>query len=229
MIIICNKNRIAHSSGLFYSNQVVKTFCQFSWTFPHPPLRARDQTTIHGVETNLFSPSKEGQGIVIGRIGDGLCVLGCKGHCVHWLPSGRPNYWGMLCQLADDAAAKGNQVKTAWKTDVGSPDWPGKCSKSVVSMTVVCDCSFELVEQPPYSTEGRHLYSVPKHEKNTWLGSTIGPMMRSNLQLKTLWRSGWELLYTKISLVEVVRGLQGRLCKKKKKHSVKFHVGYTTK
>ena len=35
--------------------------------FPHPrwvfcsPLRARDQTTIHAVETPLFSPSKEGQ------------------------------------------------------------------------------------------------------------------------------------------------------------------------
>ena len=49
-----------------------------------PPLRARDQTTIHAGETPLFSPSKEGQAGVIGLEGNGLRLLGSgNGHCVH--------------------------------------------------------------------------------------------------------------------------------------------------
>lgn len=46
------------------------------------------------------SPSKEGQGGVIAREGDGLNLLGCKGHCDHGLLSERPNYQQkVLCQL----------------------------------------------------------------------------------------------------------------------------------
>ena len=38
---------------------------------------------------------------------------------------------------------------------------------------------------PPIS----FLVCVPQHEnKDTWLGSSIGPMMRSYLQLRTFWR-----------------------------------------
>ena len=94
------------------------------------------QPVFLNVETPLFYPSKEGQDGVIGREDDGLRLLGCKGHCVHWLLSERPNYqWGLLCQLAE-ADAKGNQVnqgnQTAWKTDEGALSWcsvsPGQCS-----------------------------------------------------------------------------------------------------
>lgn len=41
--------------------------------------KARDQTG----ERPVFSPSKEGRGGVIAREGDGLYLLGYKGHCVH--------------------------------------------------------------------------------------------------------------------------------------------------
>ena len=65
---------------------------------------SQGQMTIHAVELPLFSPSKEGQGSVISREGDGLHLLGCKGHSLHWLPSERPNlngeyYANLLRQL----------------------------------------------------------------------------------------------------------------------------------
>ena len=76
-----------------------------------PPLLARDQMTIRAVETPLFSPSKEGQGGVIGREGDDLRLRGCKGHCVCCLLSERPNYqWGIICQLAEEAARQSSQI-----------------------------------------------------------------------------------------------------------------------
>ena len=131
---------VAGELGTFWSRSR-----QFSWTFPHPrwvlgpPLRARDQTTIHAVETPLFSPSKEGQGGV-GREGDGLRLLGCKGHCFHWLPSKKPNYeWGILCQLAE-AAAKGNQVKRPGKLTKGDlfHQDNAPAQKYVVAMASCC-------------------------------------------------------------------------------------------
>ena len=48
--------------------------------------------------------------------------------------------------------------------------------KSVVAMTAVLDCGFELVESPSIFSE----FGTIWHEKNTWLRSSIGPMMRSN-------------------------------------------------
>ena len=53
--------------------------------------------------------------------------------------------------------------------------------------------------------------------KNTWPGSSIGPMMRSYLQLRSFFW-GWKLLYPRNSSaatpMEEVCGPHGRLCKK---------------
>ena len=87
---------------------------------------------------------------------------------VHCLPSERPNYqWGILCQLAD-AAAKGNQVKTAWKTDEGGPVSPGQCSchahKCVVTMAVVWLWLWTGWSPSIFSWFGPvWLFSVPQH------------------------------------------------------------------
>ena len=52
--------------------------------------------------------------------------------------------------------------------------------KSVVAMTDVCDCGFELVDHPPYSPDlaPSYYFCSPVFIKNTWLQSSIGPMMR---------------------------------------------------
>ena len=88
---------------------------QFSWQFSHTgwvlgtPLWTRDQKTICAVAAPWFTPSKEGKGCVLSRVGDGISFLECKGHCVHRLPSERQNYWwGILCQHAE-AVTKSKQ------------------------------------------------------------------------------------------------------------------------
>lgn len=111
--------------ALFHPMQL--DFCNISSLKMNGGFTASSQT-VHVVETPVLSPSKEGQGGVIGREGDGLNLLGCKGHCVPGLPSGRPNYQRrVLCQPAE-AVAKGNQAKTAWETDGGGPVLPGQSS-----------------------------------------------------------------------------------------------------
>ena len=75
-----------------------------------------------------------------------------------------------------------------------SPVSPGldnaPAHKSVVAMAAVRDCSFELVDHPPYSPDlaPSDYFLFPNMEKNTWLGSSVGPMMRSYLQLRTFSR-----------------------------------------
>ena len=44
----------------------------------------------------------------------------------------------------------------AWTTDEGSPISPGQflhTSLHAVAMAAVCDCSFELIDHPPYSPD----------------------------------------------------------------------------
>ena len=58
--------------------------------------------------------------------------------------------------------------------------------KFVVAMAAVRDSGFELVDHPPYSPDLAPSIFFPQHEKTnkpktTWLGSRIGPMMRSYL------------------------------------------------
>ena len=70
--------------------------------------------------------------------------------------------------------------------------------KSVVAMAAVRDWGFELVDHPPYSPDlaPSDYYLLPQHEKNTWLGSSIRPMMRSYLQLRTFFVDQAESFYT---------------------------------
>ena len=53
--------------------------------------------------------------------------------------------------------------------------------KSMVAMAFVRDCGFELVDHPRYHPDlgPSDYFLFPKMKKNTWLGSSIGPMMRS--------------------------------------------------
>ena len=61
--------------------------------------------------------------------------------------------------------------------------------KCVVVMAAVHDCGFELVDHPPYSPDlAPSDYFLFPTWKHTWLGSSIGPMMRSYLQLRTFSR-----------------------------------------
>ena len=59
--------------------------------------------------------------------------------------------------------------------------------ESVVAMAAVCDCGIELVDDPPYSPDltPSDYFLFPTWKNPTWLGSSIGPMMRSYLQLRT--------------------------------------------
>ena len=72
--------------------------------------------------------------------------------------------------------------------------------KSVVAMAAVRDCGSELVDRPPYSPDlgptDYFLFPNMKEKNNTWLGSSIGPMMRSLSAFGDFFQgSGWELLY----------------------------------
>ena len=88
------------------------------------------------------------QGIVKGREGDGLRLLGCKGHCVIDYLQKDQNING------ENNANYGNK-KTAWKLTKGflfhQDNAPAH--KSVVAMAVVRDCGFKLVDHPPYSRD----------------------------------------------------------------------------
>ena len=57
--------------------------------------------------------------------------------------------------------------------------------KSVVAMAAVHDYGFELVDHPSYSLDFGTIYFLFPNMINTWLRSSIGPMTRSNLQLRT--------------------------------------------
>ena len=107
---------------------------QFSWTFPHPrsglgpPLRARYPTTIHAVET-FFSPSKEGQGGVIGRKGGDLRLLESKGIVfVNYLQKGETVNWVYYAKLL-------RQLRKAIKSKR-----PGKLRKSYFTRTMLHTC-----------------------------------------------------------------------------------------
>ena len=70
----------------------------------------------------------------------------------------------------------------AWKTDgVLFHQDNAPAHQSVVTMAVVHDCGFELVDHPPYSPDlapsGHFLF--PNMKKNTWLRSSIELMMSS--------------------------------------------------
>lgn len=56
------------------------------------------------------------------------------------------------------AAVKGNEAKTAWKTDKGGPVYLDKAPahKSVVAIAAVHDCGFELIDHPHYSADWHH-------------------------------------------------------------------------
>ena len=41
------------------------------------------ETKQQSMQWKLFSPSKDGQGVVVCRKGNGLRLLGCKGYCIH--------------------------------------------------------------------------------------------------------------------------------------------------
>ena len=80
------------------------------------------------------------------------------------------NYqWRILCQLAE-AAAKGNQVKTAWKTDERNPVSPGQCSctytcTSVVQLLLCVTVALNWLIIIYILLIWHHLFSVPQHEK----------------------------------------------------------------
>ena len=104
----------------------------------------------------------------------------------------RDNYQeGILCGLAA-VAAKGNQVKLLGKLTTGvlfhQDNAPAH--KSAVEMVAVHDYGFELVDHLPYSPDlaPSEYFLFPNMKKPTWLGSSIGPMMRSCLQLRTFLR-----------------------------------------
>lgn len=78
--------------------------------------------SMQWIETPLISPSIEGQGGVVAREGDGLHLLGCKGHYVHCLPLERRNNQRRLLRQLAEAAAKGYQIQAIWKSDEGGPN-----------------------------------------------------------------------------------------------------------
>ena len=52
--------------------------------------------------------------------------------------------------------------------------------KFVIAMAAVHDCGFELVDHPPNSPDlAPSDYFLAPNMKNTWLGSSVGQMMRS--------------------------------------------------
>ena len=80
----------------------------------------------------------------------------------------------------------------AWKTDEGSPVSPGQCF-----CTQVCGCHgccawlwlWTGWSPSIFSWFGTiRLLFVPQHKKKTWLGSSIGRIMRSYLQVRTFSR-----------------------------------------
>ena len=127
--------------------------------------RARDQTTIHAVETLFFSPSKEGQGSVLGREGD------------PW-----PQSSGMsraLCSLTTFRKAKAERPRQLRKSKR-----PGKLTegvlfhqdnapahKSVVEMAAMRDCGFDPDDHPSYSPDlALSIICSPTWKNNnTWL------------------------------------------------------------
>ena len=151
--------------------------------------------TFHAVETPLFSLSclysycvictyfnncmffiKGGQGGA--SVGKVMASIFWDAKALTTFRKAKLSVGNILCQLT--AAAKGNQVKTAWKTDEGSPVSPGQCS-----CTKVCGCNgcyawlvWTGWSPSIFSWFGTiWLFSVPQHEKNTWLGNRIRPMM----------------------------------------------------
>ena len=91
-----------------------------------------------------------------------------------------------LCSTRDISTRPGKLTKGVLLHQDNAP-----ARKSVVSMAAVCDCGFELVDHPLQSTfswfDTIWLFSVP-NMKNAWLGSSIGPIIRSHLQLRTFSR-----------------------------------------
>ena len=104
---------------------------------------------------------------------------------------------------------------TAWKTDKGSPVSPGWCP-----CTQACDCNgccawlaLSLLITAIVSWFGTiWLAPVPKHEKNTWVGSSNGPMWGHICSWGLIWGSGWYHVNPSTATPkEEVCGLQRRL------------------
>ena len=125
-----------------------------------------------------------------------------------------------------------------WKVVVETfREWPGKlrkgvlfhqnnapAHKSVVAMAAVHDRGFEVVDHPPCSPDlAPSDYFLFPNMKKTLLGSSIGQMMRSHLQLRTFWASGWELIYHRCCSTDGKSVCKaGETMLKKKPHVVQF-------
>ena len=95
-------------------------------------------------------------------------------------------------------------------------------------MAAVHDCGFELVEHPPYSPDlaPSDYFLFFNMKKHTWLGSSIVPMMRSYLQLRTFSRIRMRAFIPRESKCCNTDGRSvwtaGKIMLKNKPHLVKF-------
>lgn len=105
-----------------------------------------EKKTIHAMEVPPLHQLQKGQSRFICREDDGPSLLGCKRHCVYWLCS-EGSYHSITRVLCKhfEAVTKGEQDQRL----VSSGQWSS--THLLVSMAAVCDCSFELVDSPPYS------------------------------------------------------------------------------
>lgn len=97
-----------------------------------------------------------------------LCILWCKMYCICWLSSKGPSIPRALCQLAE-TVTKGYQDQTVRNTHERSLDLSGQYF--LLSMAVVLDCAFQLVDYLSYSPDiTPHDYNLsPNMEKYlTW-------------------------------------------------------------
>ena len=123
-----------------------------------------------------------------------------------WPPSSgmqRALYYVTTCTFRKAKLSMENTMATCWGSceRQSSQKQPGKlmkgvllhqnnapAHKSVVAMAAVCDCGFELNNYPPYYPDLASSNFCSPTWKNTWLGSSVGLMMRSYQQFRTFSR-----------------------------------------
>ena len=139
-----------------------------------PPKKAKVVPSAGNVITSVFWDAKS------------IVFIDClqKGQTINW-----EYYANLLRQLRKVIKSKWPAKLTKWVLFHQHDQGNAPVHKTVVAMAAVLDWGFELVDDPPYYPDlARSDHFLFPNMKIIWLGSSIGPMVRSYLQLSVFSR-----------------------------------------
>ena len=204
---ICAGARYGYSV-LIYSSQRNKFPINLIWWFSLP---TRVGWKVHRMTKKELCHSSDTWHALNSTFWDAYCIVSFQRN-PHWMI--HSGLWKVVL-VRNISKQPGKLMKGVPFNQDNAP-----AHKSVVAMSAVHDCGFELVDHPPYSPDLAPSIFYSPIWKKTHLAAweaVLGPMMRLYLQLRTFLRIRMRASIPREAkryktLLEEVCGPQGRLC-----------------